>query len=224
MKLARPIFALFSIAAFGLAYLFFEPFRSEANRAAGVLAGGDIEAVREYILSYGAWAPFVSASLMVLQALAAPLPAFLITFANGLAFGAFWGGLLSLASATLAAAISFGVSHALGRTVVEALVGRESLGSADRWFERHGVYAVLIARLIPVVSFDAVSYAAGLTRMGFWKFLLATLVGMAPATFVYSYLGENSPQYIDIMLVVFGVVVAAFIVVAIIRRKRDRGN
>jgi uncharacterized membrane protein YdjX (TVP38/TMEM64 family) len=188
------------------------------------LAGGDIEAVREYILSYGAWAPFVSVSLMVLQALAAPLPAFLITFANGLAFGAFWGGLLSLASATLAAAISFGVSHALGRTVVEALVGRESLGSADRWFERHGVYAVLIARLIPVVSFDAVSYAAGLTRMGFWKFLLATLVGMAPATFVYSYLGENSPQYIDIMLVVFGVVVAAFIVVAIIRRKRDRGN
>ncbi len=222
MKWARPIFTLFLVAAFGLAYLFIEPFRSEVNRAAGVLASGDIEAVREYILSYGAWAPVVSASLMVLQALAAPLPAFLITFANGLAFGAFWGGLLSLASATLAAAISFGISHALGRTVVESLVGRESLGSADRWLERHGVYAVLIARLVPVVSFDVVSYAAGLTRMGFWRFLLATVVGMAPATFVYSYLGERSPQYIDVMLVAFGVVVAVFIVVAVVRRRRER--
>lgn len=224
MKWARPIFTLSLVAAFVFAYLFVEPFRSEVNRAAGVLASGDIEAVREYILSYGAWAPVVSASLMVLQALAAPLPAFLITFANGLAFGAFWGGLLSLASATLAAAISFGVSHALGRSVVEALVGGESLGSADRWFERRGAYAVLVARLIPVVSFDIVSYAAGLTRMGFWKFLLATVVGMAPATFVYSYLGENSPQYIDIMLVVFGVAVAAFIVAAVVRRRRGREN
>lgn len=221
-KWVRPALAFLTIAAFGLAYLLSEPFRSEANRAAGVLASGDIGAVRGYILSYGAWAPVASAALMVLQALAAPLPAFLITFANGLAFGAFWGGLLSLASATLAAAISFGVSHALGRTVVEALVGKQSLGSADRWFERHGVYAVLVARLVPVVSFDVVSYAAGLTRMGFWKFLLATLVGMAPATFVYSYLGENSPQYIDVMLAVFGVVVAVFIIAAVIRRRRNR--
>lgn len=223
MKWARPVFTLLLVAAFGIAYLFFEPFRSEANRAAGVLAGGDIEAVRGYILSYGVWAPVVSAALMVLQAIAAPLPAFLITFANGLAFGAFWGGMLSLASATLAAAISFGISHALGRSVVEALVGRESLGAADRWFERRGAYAVLVARLVPVVSFDVVSYAAGLTRMGFWKFLLATLVGMAPATFVYSYLGENSPQYIDVMLAAFGVVVAVFIIIAIVRRKR-RGS
>lgn len=220
MRWARPIFTVLLIAAFGLFYLLVESFRSEANRAAGILVSGDVEAVRDYILSYGAWAPVISASLMVLQALAAPLPAFLITFANGLAFGAFWGGMLSLASATLAAAISFGISHALGRTVVEALVGKQSLGGADRWFERHGVYAVLVARLIPIVSFDVISYAAGLTRMGFWKFLAATIIGMAPATFVYSYLGEQAPQYIDAMLIIFGVVVAALIIVAVIRRRR----
>lgn len=223
-KWAKPAFTILLVALFGLSYLFSDLVRSETNRAAGVLASGDIEAVRDYILSYGAWAPVISASLMVLQALAAPLPAFLITFANGLAFGALWGGLLSLFSATLAAAISFGVSHALGRTVVEALVGRESLGSADRWFERHGVYAVFVARLIPVVSFDVISYAAGLTRMGFLPFLLATLVGMAPATFVYSFLGRNAPQYIDIMLIGFGVVVAAFVVFAVVRRRRRRGG
>ncbi|MGH3086106.1 MAG: TVP38/TMEM64 family protein [Rubrobacteraceae bacterium] len=219
---AKPAVTVLFFVAFWLLYLLVEPFRDETNRAIGVLASGDVEAARDYILSYGAWAPVISASLMVGQALAAPLPAFLITFANGLAFGAFWGGILSLASATLAAAISFGISHALGRTVVEALVGRESLGGADRWFERFGVYAVFIARLIPIVSFDVISYAAGLTRMGFWKFLLATVVGMAPATFVYSHLGERAPQYINIMLVAFGVVVATLVVFTVVRRRGRR--
>jgi uncharacterized membrane protein YdjX (TVP38/TMEM64 family) len=162
----------------------------------------------------------VSALLMVLQALAAPLPAFLVTFANGLAFGTFWGGMLSLASATLAAAISFGIAHALGRTVVEALVGRQSLGSADRWFARYGAYAVFGARLIPIVSFDVISYAAGLTRMGFFRFMLATVLGMAPATFVYSYLGGHAPQYMNVLLVVFGLVVLGAVVAALLRRRR----
>ena len=203
-------------------YLVSDAFRGEVNRAVGVLGSGDTGALRDYILSYGAWAPVVSAALMVLQALAAFLPSFLLGLANGLAFGGFWGGMLSLVSAALAAAISFGIARAVGRTPVEALVGRESLGAADRWFERHGAYAVLVARLIPFVSFDAISYAAGLTRMGFWRFLGATTIGMAPATFVYSYLGERAPQYTGLLLVFFGLFVAAAVVAGVVRRRRER--
>ena len=218
---ARPAATVVLVAALGLLYLVSGSFRGEVNRAAEVLASGDIGAVRDYILSYGAWAPVISAALMVLQALLAFLPAFIIAFANGLAFGAFWGGMLTLGSAALAAAICFGISHALGRTVAETILGKKSLGAADRWFARYGAYAVLFARLIPVISFDAVSYAAGLTRMNFFKFLLATTIGMAPATFVYSYLGQRAPQYVEVLLVVFGVIVVAGVVVALIRRGRE---
>lgn len=91
---------------------------------------------------------------MVLQAVATLLPAFLITFANGLAFGAFWGGLLSVFGASVAAAVSFGLVRSLGRGPVEALVGGTSQESADHWFDRYGAYAVLVGRLIPVLSFD----------------------------------------------------------------------
>ena len=216
----RPAFTILFLAAFGVAYLLSGPFRAEVDRSVGVLASGDIKALRDYILSYGAWAPIISAALMVLQALLAFLPSFVLAFANGLAFGAFWGGMLSLVSAALAAAISFGIAHVLGRALVEAIIGRNSLGTADRWFARYGAYAVLIARLVPVVSFDAISYAAGLTRMGFWRFLVATTIGMAPATFVYSYLGQRAPQYIDVFLIVFGIIVAGAVVVAVVRRRR----
>lgn len=217
----RPALAVLMISVFGFFYIFLDPFQIEVNRAVRVLTSGDIEAVRDYILSYGAWAPVISAALMVLQALLAFLPSFILAFANGLAFGAFWGGMLSLVSAALAAAISFGIAHALGRTLVEAMVGKQSLGTADRWFVRYGAYAVLVARLIPVVSFDAISYAAGLTRMSFLRFLLATTMGMAPATFVYSYLGQRAPQYIDVLLVVFGLVIAVVVIGALLRRRKN---
>lgn len=208
------------LAAFGLAYLLSAAFRSKVDLAAGILYRGDISGLRDYILSFGAWAPVISALLMIFQALVAPLPAFVLTFANGLAFGTFWGGMLSLGSATLAAAISFWLARALGRGPVEALVGKAGLESADRWFERWGVYTVLIARLVPILSFDVISFAAGLTRMGFWGFLVATAVGAAPATFVYSYLGGRAPQYVQVLLVAFGVVIAGAIVVAVVRRRR----
>ncbi len=83
--------AVAAATAFGLAYLLSAEFRSEVDKAAGILYRGDIAGLRDYILSFGPWAPVVSASLMVFQALAAPLPAFVLAFANGLAFGAFWG-------------------------------------------------------------------------------------------------------------------------------------
>ncbi|MGB3681599.1 MAG: TVP38/TMEM64 family protein [Rubrobacteraceae bacterium] len=221
-KWLRPGLTVLLLVTFGLAYLLIPPVKEETNQAVRVLASGDAGALRDYILSYGAWAPVVSAGLMVLQALLAFLPSFVLAFANGLAFGVFWGGMLSLTSAALAAAISFGIAHALGRTPVEAMIGKQSLGSADKWFVRYGAYAVFVARLIPVVSFDAISYAAGLTRMSFFKFLLATTAGMTPATFVYSYLGERAPQYMDLLLVAFGLIIAGGVVTALVRRERAR--
>lgn len=217
---ARLALVLAAVAAFGLAYLLSAEFRTEVGRAAGILYRGDIAGLRDYILSFGVWAPVVSALLMTFQALVAPLPAFVLTFANGLAFGGFWGGLLSLSSAAVAAAISFWLARALGRGPVEALMGKVGLESADRWFERWGAYAVLVARLIPILSFDVISFAAGLTRIRFLRFFAATVVGAAPATFVYSFLGERAPMSVRVLLVAFGVVIAGAVVATVVRRRR----
>lgn len=221
VRWVRFALGLLVLSALGLAYLFSEGFRYEVDLALEILGRGDVAGLRDYILSFGAWAPIVSALLMVLQALAAPLPAFLLAFANGLAFGVFWGGMLSLVSASLAAAVSFCIARFLGRGPAEAIVGRAQLGAADRWFLRWGAYAVLVARLVPVVSFDVASYAAGLTSMRFSRFMVATIIGMAPATFIYSYFGERAPQYVQVLLVVFGVVIAVTLVAALLRLRRQ---
>ena len=218
----RLVLLLVAATLFGLLYLLSAGFRFEVNRAVGLLGRGDIAGLRDYILSYGLWAPVASCFLMVLQALVAPVPSFLITFANGLAFGVFWGWMLSLFGHVLAAAVCFWISRALGRVPVEILVGKSGLQSADRWFARWGLYAVFAGRLIPGVAFDAISYAAGLTRMRFRSFLIATALGIFPQTFLYSYLGRQAPEYVGLFMVTSALVVAVVVAVAVLRYRRDR--
>jgi uncharacterized membrane protein YdjX (TVP38/TMEM64 family) len=222
VRLLRLVLLLIAAALFGLLYVLSAGFRSEFHRGLALLGRGDIAGLRDYILSFGIWAPVASCFLMVLQALVAPVPSFLITFANGLAFGVFWGWMLSLFGHVLAAAVCFWISRALGRAPVEVLVGKTGLQSADRWFVRWGTYAVFVARLVPGIAFDVISYAAGLTRMRFRNFLIATALGIFPQTFLYSYLGRQAPEYVTLFLVTSALVVAGVVAVAILRYGKER--
>lgn len=149
----------------------------------------NVDAIKGYILSFGVWAPVISFTLMILQSVVAPLPAFIITFANAGLFGWVNGALLSWSSAMAGAVLCFFIARLLGRDTVEKLTSKFSLKSIDDFFEKHGNYAILIARLLPFISFDIVSYAAGLTSMSFWSFFIATGIGQLPATIIYSYVG-----------------------------------
>lgn len=172
-------------------YAVVPPLRTTINQGVASLDPRDIGRLRDYLRSFGVWAPVVSFLLMVVQSVAAPLPAFVITIANGLVFGAFWGTILSWSSAMVGALLCYGIAWMLGRPVVERLSGAAAVQKTDAFFERYGSHSILIMRLIPVISFDVVSYAAGLTRMGVVPFLVATGIGQLPATIVYSVLGEN---------------------------------
>ena len=149
----------------------------------------DMEGLKEYILSFGIWGPIVSFLLMVLQSVAAPLPAFVITFANAALFGWVYGAILSWSSAMAGAAVCFYIAKFLGRNTVENLTSKFALDDVDKFFVKYGKHTILIARLLPFMSFDLVSYAAGLTSMSFTSFFIATGIGQLPATIVYSYVG-----------------------------------
>lgn len=150
----------------------------------------DIMGICETIRSYGAWGAAVSALLMVLQALAAPIPAYLLTISNAMVYGWAAGALLSWSSAMLAAAICFWIARMLGRDFIMRFVTSGVLARIDKFFEHYGKNAVLILRLMPFMSFDYVSYAAGLTGMSFVDFLIATGVGQLPATILYSVMAD----------------------------------
>lgn len=172
-----------------LSYFVCPPVKSVVDETLRMFATGNFEAVKSFVARYGAYAMAVSFLLMLFQSVAAPLPAFLIAFANASLFGWWQGAILSWSSAMAGAALCFVIGRILGRDVVEKLTSKGALKQIDDFFGKYGKQSILIARLLPFLSFDIVSYAAGLTSMGFWGFFWATGLGQLPATLVYSYVG-----------------------------------
>ncbi|MDQ3695255.1 MAG: TVP38/TMEM64 family protein [Chloroflexota bacterium] len=208
------------LAALGLLYLLAGGVRAEVNAVVSLMIAGNIAGIRDYILGHGMWAPVVSLLLMVLQALVAPIPASLIMFANGLAFGTINGALISLLGQLLASLVCFGLARAVGRTLVERLVSKQALTIADRWFARWGMLGIIGLRMIPGPGFDAVSYASGLTRIGIGPFLLATGIGSLPQIVLYAFLGDRAPEHLGTLIVVTVVILAGIGLVTLIRSRR----
>ena len=180
---------LLALCAAGIVYLAVPAVNDWINHAASVLGSANVDAVIEYIRSYGSYAMVFSFFLMVFSSLIAPLPAFMITLSNAAIFGWWQGAILSWSSAMVGSALCFLLARGLGRDVVERFAGKGALASVEGYFEKYGTKTILVCRLLPFVSFDAVSYFAGLTPLKFWPFFLATGLGQTPATIVYSYVG-----------------------------------
>ena len=146
--------------------------RAYVNQAAAVLGSANVDAVVDYIRSYGPYAMAISFALMVFSSVVAPLPAFLITFSNAAIFGWWQGAILSWSSAMAGAALCFFIARALGRDTVERFAGRGALAGVEDYFAKYGSRTILICRLLPFLSF-----------------FIATGIGQLPATVVYSYVG-----------------------------------
>ena len=209
----------------GMVCFFVEPVRTTLEQLFFLFSLYDVATIKGYIISFGIWAPIISFALMLFQSVIAPLPAFLITFANAALFGWVYGALLSWASAMAGAALCFGIARVMGREATEKLTTRLALAEVDDFFKQHGKYTILIARLLPFISFDIVSYAAGLTSMHFWSFFWATGLGQLPATIIYYYAGEmltgTTQKVVFGLLILFAVSILAILLKQVMRTKKQ---
>lgn len=204
---------LWRLVLLGLAALAYQnlPCVNEfVDRGITYLKYRDFEGLRIFILSYGVWAPITSISLMALQSMVPLVPGLAITITNAWIFGWQWGALYSWLGALLGASLDFGLARWYGRPLVEKIIRPQQLDIFDAFFLKHGIIAVFITRLTPIVPFKVVSYGAGLTTIALCQFVLATGVGQTPAIILYSILGQNlvknlfATVVITILLVVAG--------------------
>ena len=140
-----------------ICYIAIPSIHNTINRVFEMFKSGDFMVVKDFVKSYGPYAAVISFLLMILQSIAAPLPSFLITFANANLFGWVKGAILSWTSAMVGATLCFYIARILGRDVVEKLTSKRGLEQIDEFFQRHGRMSILIARLLPFISFDFVS-------------------------------------------------------------------
>jgi uncharacterized membrane protein YdjX (TVP38/TMEM64 family) len=188
---------------------------------------------------FNAWVQKQGAAGMVYFALAYAvatvflLPGSLLTLAGGAAFGLLPGFATVLLGATLGAALAFLVSRHIARRSVESWIeSKPSFAAVDRAVAEEGWKIVFLTRLSPVFPFNFQNYAYGLTRISFWHYTLATLVGMIPGAFMYVYFGTlgkssleaaagaDSTQGMKLALQVVGLVATVLVTVLITRTAR----
>ncbi|WP_235917217.1 TVP38/TMEM64 family protein [Maritimibacter harenae] len=137
--------------------------------------------------------PLVVVGLMTLAIVASPIPSAPIALAAGAAYGHTWGTLWVILGAESGALLAFLLARMLGREALERLLGarleRGLLGSQNVL-----TLIVFTSRLLPFISFDLVSYLAGLSKIRPWRFALATLAGIAPASFLLAHLGTQAAR------------------------------
>jgi predicted ribosomally synthesized peptide with SipW-like signal peptide len=176
------------------------------------------------IRSWGHWAVAASIGLMVAHSLI-PFPAEFVTFANGMLFGPIWGIAITWTGAMLGACLAFALARWFGRPFVDALMNEAHREAMDRWLRRQGIGVLLLSRLMPLISFNVINYAAGLTPISWWTFLWTTGLGILPITTLLVVTGDqvwNGSGHAWIYLVA-AAVVAVLIWSLIARRQRAGG-
>ncbi len=182
------ILGLVAAVVGGLVYLLIPVPGGGGDFLNGIELQDNIHRLKTLILSFGLWAPFISTFLMVAQSVVLFLPAFPIFVVNALVFGPFYGLLLSWSSAVMGSMVCFSIAKTLGRPVVERLVKKDHLETADRALKKYQKYVILLFGFVPVVSFDVISYAAGLTLLAYWEFLLLVCIAQVPSALFYTLL------------------------------------
>tara|TARA_R110000868_G_scaffold107438_1_gene293976 strand:- start:1245 stop:1889 length:645 start_codon:yes stop_codon:yes gene_type:complete len=152
----------------------------------------DKELLVRSIESLGAFGPLLVIALMTLAIVMSPIPSAPIALAAGAAYGHLWGAVYVAAGSLSGALIAFGIARFLGREFVEAkLKNSSAAGYLDRYFKSQNALTatVFATRLMPFLSFDVISYAAGLTPLATWRFAVATVAGIVPASFLLAHFG-----------------------------------
>ncbi len=148
------------------------------------------EELLDWIESVGPWAGVIVILLMIAHNFV-PVPAEMIAVCAGAVLGPIQGVLTVWTGAMLGAAIAFWIARRYGRGLVERYVPPRHLLRVDRYAHYQGGLGLLALRLIPVISFNLINYAAGLTKVSWFIFLWTTAVGILPVTVISVAAGAN---------------------------------
>ena len=170
----------------------------------------NIRELKKFIISYGIFSALIFVIIYSVKPIALIIPASVLSILAGNIFGAFFAFILSIIGCFFAGSLAFFLSRILGKSFVDKVL-KGKLLSLDDDIEKHGFKIMLLMRLSFVFPYDALSYAAGLTKMRYEDFILGTVLGVIPEMFAYSFIGSNigNPFSINFILPILIVIFIA---------------
>lgn len=177
---------LAGIAAMALVVVLVEPLRDSVS----ALIAGDHEEVRNQIDELGFWGPLLILALALLHSVVF-YPAEIVDAAAGFAYGFFPALALMMFGWLLNGLVCWAIGQSVARPLFDRWFGEERFERVERAIERGGATLLIAMRLIPILPFSIVSYAAGAARVPLWRFVWTTMIGYLPITAISVYFGTR---------------------------------
>lgn len=189
---------------------------------ASLFADLDLLVVR--VRELGTLGPLLVIALMVMAIVFNPLPSAPIALAAGAVYGHVIGTIYIVVGAEIGAIIAFTIARFVGHELARKFLG-DNLSLGRFGSQKALTTIVFLSRLIPFMSFDLVSYAAGLTIIKLWRFALATLLGLMPVSFILAHMGgeivESSGGEVLGIILLIGLFTLAPLLINAIQRYRN---
>lgn len=154
-----------------------------------LLSGIDRSQLQLWLQQMGIWAPVLYILIYSIATICI-LPSTPLNLTGGAIFGAVWGTVWTSIAAILAAVLAFGFSRTIGRSLIEKkLAGKWE--SIDREMQQGGFFYMFAIRLLPLIPYGIVNFAAGLTSIKFRDYFLGTVLGTVPGILPFVMMGAG---------------------------------
>lgn len=179
------------IAAIVLSYFFIPQVQNWMDTAWSVLTSGDKQRTEQWVSQFGWMGPVVIVLTMIVQMFLIVIPTPILMVVAIVAYGPIWGSVILFIAIFLASSIGYFIGRYFGPVIVEKLIGPKTEEKIESFIEEYGFWTVIVIRLSPFLSNDAISFVGGVLKMGYWRFIGATMIGISPLIIFIAYLGGN---------------------------------
>lgn len=207
------------LGTFVLAILLSPGLRSDLGGVAAFLSNIGAIGIKDWIHSFGTWAPIIFFLLMVGQVILNPIPAGPITLAGALIFGVWPGLALSMVGSVAGSVLVFVAVRRWGKPLLLRFMDEKTyirysgkLGEGGWWF--------FLIMLLPVMPDDAVCALAGVSAMSFGRYVAFVVVGRLPGATLTALLASNVITGSLAAWITVGIVLAVLLTLGVIYRGR----
>lgn len=167
-------------------YFYHDPFREAVKEAWNILLSEDRERIRDYVKQFGVLGPLAIIVFIILQMFLIIFPSWLPIIVGVLAYGFWWGVLINLLGVGIASTIGFFIGKKF-----KGILGNRNYEKWTYWIKNYSFGTVVLFRISPFFSNDAISFIAGIFRMSYKKFIMATYAGMIPLSLAVGYFSTD---------------------------------
>lgn len=194
-KSKAPLYiSIIIIAAIVLSYFFVPQVQQFLDNAWSVLTSDDQERIEAWVGQFGWFGPLIIILTMMLQMFLIVVPTWLLMIVAVVAYGPIWGGIILFIAVFLASSLGYFIGRYFGPVIVEKIIGPKTGRKISRFIDDYGFWTVIVIRLSPFLSNDAISFVGGVIKMGYWKFIGATMTGISPLIIFIAYLGGSTDR------------------------------